>query len=49
MEFEFEKRDREAIARMRCLGRRIGCAIMIVTGLWSLGKIIAIIEWLLHD
>ena len=49
MEFEFEKRDREAIARMRTLGRRVGCALIVVTALWSLGKIIAILQWMLHE
>lgn len=49
MEFEFEKRDREAIARLRTIGRRIGCAIIVVTGLWSLGRIIALLQWLLNE
>ena len=48
-EFEFEKRDRIAMARLRATGRRVGCAIIIITGLWTFGRIVALLQWLLND
>jgi len=38
-EFEFEKRDRQALARMKTLGKRVGCAIIIITALWTAGQV----------
>lgn len=49
MEFEFEKRDREALARLRTLGRRVGCAIIVVTVLWSIGWMYKILMLLINE